>query len=135
MKELTGQETNLDLKNICDELNLTVEAKNPQKPNKMELIATIEKYNGVETVELETGRVIVSNGDLTVPLVNSGNKLKDPDGIRGKNGGMSVKDRAKHDYQKTCASFPDKVKEMKGAIIDRIVQGKTPKFNVVLKII
>lgn len=44
---LTGQETNLDLINICDELNLTVEAKNTQKPNKMELIAAIEKYNGV----------------------------------------------------------------------------------------
>ena len=54
MIELTGQETNADLKAICDELNLTVEANNPQKPNKMELITTIEKYNGVDTSDEAT---------------------------------------------------------------------------------
>lgn len=50
-KILTGDETNLDLKNICDELNLTVEAKNTQKPNKMELITAIEKYNKVDDAD------------------------------------------------------------------------------------
>jgi len=41
--ELTGDETNSDLQTICDELGLTVEAKNPKKPNKTELITAIEK--------------------------------------------------------------------------------------------
>ena len=47
--ELTGEETNVDLQVICDELNLNVEAKNTKKPNKMELITAIEKNNGVDT--------------------------------------------------------------------------------------
>ena len=53
--ELKGDETNAVLASKCDEFGITVEAKDPKKPNKAELIASIEKYNnsiddeGVET--------------------------------------------------------------------------------------
>ena len=39
--------TNADMKELCEELGLDVEAKNPAKPNKAELSAALDAYYGV----------------------------------------------------------------------------------------
>lgn len=47
------EQTNADLKQLCEDLDLEVKAKNPSKPNKAELIAALNEYDGVtpEVVE------------------------------------------------------------------------------------
>lgn len=46
------EQTNAELKQLCADLGLDVEAKNPSKPNKAELIKALEIYDGTYEEEV-----------------------------------------------------------------------------------
>ena len=42
------EQTNAELSSLIEDLGIDVEAKNPKKPNKAELVAALNKYDGVD---------------------------------------------------------------------------------------
>jgi len=52
-------QTNADLSSLIEDLGIEVDAKNPKKPNKAELVAALYKYDGVEPEAKEDEEVAV----------------------------------------------------------------------------
>ena len=46
------EQTNAELSSMIEDLGIDVDAKNPKKPNKAELVAALYKYDGVEPAEV-----------------------------------------------------------------------------------